>query len=190
MQTHISKWSHLILVRLTLFASLFGMLNLVSCSSIKVSYDFDRQANYSSYKTYAYTPEVATFLDDINRGRITAAIDNEMAAKGFTKSENPDVWIDLKITAEKKVSATSTPNYYGAGYGYRWGGGFSTSTINVDTYVEGTLFVDMIDVSKKQLVWQGRAVGTLDPEASASKRESNINYAVQQIFTKYPPKMK
>jgi hypothetical protein len=55
--------------------------------------------------------------------------------------------------------------------------------------VEGTLFVDMIEVAKKQLVWQGRAVKTIDPESSAQKREDNINYAIKQIFTKYPPKV-
>ena len=38
-----------------------------------------------------------------------------------------------------------------------WGGGFSTTTINYDTYVDGTLFIDMIDTKKNQLVWQGGA---------------------------------
>ena len=65
-----------------------------------------------------------------------------------------------------------------------------TTTINYDSYVEGTIFVNMIDAGKNEVVWQGRGVGTIDPEASAEKREKNINYAVKQIFTTYPPKMK
>jgi hypothetical protein len=48
----------------------------------------------------------------------------------------------------------------------------------------------MIDAGKTEVVWQGRGVGTIDSEASAEKREKNINYAVKQIFTTYPPKMK
>jgi hypothetical protein len=162
----------------------------MSCSSTKVSMDYDREANFASYKTYAFTPEANDLpVNDLNKKRIMDAVSEQLATKGFTKSDQPDVWIDLKLVAEKKQSATATssPNYYGAGYRYGWGGGFSTTTINVDNYVEGTLFVDMIDVSKKQLVWQGRAVRTIDPDASAEKRESNINYAVKQIFTKYPP---
>ncbi len=59
------------------------------------------------------------------------------------------------------------------------GGGFSTTTINYDTYVDGTLFIDMIDASKKQLVWQGRGTKTIDQDASPQKREENINYAVE-----------
>jgi len=161
-----------------------------ACSTIKVSSDFDREANFAGYKTYAFTPDAEALpVGDINRKRIMDAVSNELTAKGLTKSDQPAVWIDLKIKAQQMESATATTSSpYGAGYGYRWGGGFSTTTINVEHYVEGTLFVDMIDVSKKQLVWQGRAVGTLDPDADAKKREYNINQAVKQIFTKYPPK--
>lgn len=168
----------------------------VSCSSIKVSHDFDKSANFGAYKTYALTPEAEQLpLDDINRRRILDAIATELAGKGLTKSDNPDVWIDVNLRAEQKQSATATTSnpggaYYGYGRGYRYGmgGGFSTTSINVENYVEGTLFVDMIEVAKKQLVWQGRAVKTIDPDASSEKREANINYAIKQIFTKYPPK--
>lgn len=166
-----------------------------SCSSIKVSSDFDKTANFASYKTYAYTAEAQKLpINDLNRRRLIDAIDTELAAKGFTKSDNPDVWIDLNLRAEQKQSATATTSnpggYYGYGAGYRYGmgGGFSTTSINVENYVEGTLFVDMIDVSKKQLVWQGRAVKTIDEDATAEKREANINYAIKQIFMRYPPK--
>lgn len=175
--------------KLFLFITL-GIL-AASCSSVKVSSDFDREADFASYKTYAFTKEAQELpVSDLNRKRVLDAVANELAAKGFTKSDQADVWIDMNVLAERKQSATATssPGYYGAGYRYGWGGGFSTTTINVENYVEGTLFIDMIDASKKQLVWQGRAVGTLDPDATPQKREANINSAVKQIFTKYPPK--
>ena len=159
-----------------------------SCSSVNVSSDFDRNATFSTYKTYAFTKEAeAIAVDDINRPRIFNAVTSELGAKGFTKSDQPDVLIDLKLTAAYKQSATAY-DYYGSGYPYGWGGGFTTTTINVENYAEGTLFVDMIDASKKQLVWQGRAVGTLEEHASPEQREKRINDAVKQIFTAYPPK--
>ena len=172
---------------------LFSLLALGlfgACSSVTVSSDFDRDANFASYKTYAFTDEAKQLpVGDINRKRIMDAVSSELALKGFTPSEQPDVLIDLKVMAQQKETATATnTGGYGAGYGYRWGGGFSTTTINVEQYVEGTLFVDMIDNSKKQLVWQGRGMRTLDEDASSEKREANIKDAVKQIFTKYPPK--
>jgi hypothetical protein len=168
---------------------------VASCATIKVTSDYDKTAPFAGYKTYAYTPEaLALAVDELNRGRLIAAVDNELSLKGFTKSDKPDVLIDLKLAKEKiqTATATSSGGYGGYGYGYRygWGGGFSTTSINYDSYDEGTLFVDMIDATKLQLVWQGRGVGTLNPDASADKREYNIKNAVKMIFEKYPPKIK
>jgi len=172
-----------------IFLILIAAALLTGCSSIKVSSDYDREATFTTYKTYAFTKEAAELpIDDINKRRIMDAVSTELAAKGFSKSDQPDVWIDLKLKAEQKQSATSSSTPYGAGYGYRWGGGFSTTTINIENYVEGTLFVDMIDVSKKQLVWQGRATKTIDPDSKTKDREYAITQAVKQIFTQYPPK--
>ena len=173
------------------------MITVASCSSVKISSDFDRTAGFSTYKTYSFTEEALNLaVDDLNKKRLFTAIESELAAKGFTKSaSNPDVLIDIKLKGEQKQTATATSSGgyggYGYGYGYRygWGGGFSTTTINYDTYVDGTLFIDMIDAKKNQLVWQGRGTKTIEPDASEKKREQNINYAVKQIFMKYPPKL-
>lgn len=168
------------------------LLTAVACSSIKVSSDYDKNADFAKYKTYAYSEDAKSLgVNSLNRDRIFEAIDKEMAAKGFTKSDNPDIWVDLQLKAEKKVDATATSTGPGYGYGYGrygYGGGFSTTSINYNEYVEGTLFVNMVDVSTEKIVWQGRGTKTIDEDASADKREKNINYAIQQIFTKYPPK--
>jgi hypothetical protein len=166
------------------------LLIAAACSSIKVTSDFDKNASYSAYKTYAFTPEALNLnVEELNRKRLITAIENELSLKGFTKAEKPDVLIDIKISGEKKQTATATTaGGYGYGYRYGWGGG--TTTINYDSYVEGTIFVNMIDAAKLEVVWQGRGVGTVDPDASASKKEKNINYAVKQIFAQYPPKIK
>jgi hypothetical protein len=178
-----------------LFLSII-LIIAVSCSSIRISSDFDKSVQFASYKTYAFTSEAMKIqLDDLNKNRILKAVESELVAKGFTKSEsNADVWIDIQLKGEQKQTATATSSGgyagygYGGGYRYGYGGGFSTTTINYDTYVDGTLFIDMIDAKKQQLVWQGRGTKTIDPDANQKKREENINYAVKQIFTQYPPK--
>jgi len=172
---------------------LFILIVAASCSSVKVSSDFDKSAGFASYKTYVFTEEAKSLqLDDLNKNRILTAIETELAAKGFSKAEsNSDVLIDVKLKGEQKQTATATNSGGGYGYGYRYGygGGFSTTTINYDTYVDGTLFVDMIDAKKNQLVWQGRGTKTINPDANQKKREENINYAVKLIFQQYPPKI-
>ncbi|MCU0357451.1 MAG: DUF4136 domain-containing protein [Cyclobacteriaceae bacterium] len=163
----------------------------VSCSSLQVTYDYDKQADFGKYKTYAYSEDSQKLpVGDLNRNRIMSAVDTEMAAKGFTKSDQPDIWIDMHIRAEQKTEAianTTGPGYYGGPWRYGYGGGFSTTTVNYNEYIEGTLFINMVDVAKQQIVWQGRATKTIDENASAEQRDKNISYAVKQIFMKYPP---
>jgi hypothetical protein len=178
-----------------LFFLLFTVIIAASCSTIKVTSDFDGTTQFASYKTYAFTPEALSLpVNDLNQKRVIEAVETQLAAKGFTKSEKPDVFININIKAKEvqTATATSTPGYYGYGYGYGYrygyGGGYSSTTVNYDSYLEGTLFVDIIDVSKLQLVWQGRAVATIDEDATQKKREQNINYAVKKIFSQYPPK--
>ena len=116
--------------KIILFFAVGLVLVLPSCSSITVSYDYDKTANFSAYKTYAYTPEALSLaVGDLNRDRIIAAIDAEMAARGITKSDSPDALIDLIVKAQERVTATATNSggYYGR-YGY--GGGFSTTNID------------------------------------------------------------
>lgn len=178
-----------------IFLPLFVLLLVSSCATIKVTSDYDKTAPFAGYKTYAFTPEALSLnIEELNRKRLITAIENELSLKGFTKSENPDIFVDVKITGEKKqtATATSTGSYGYGGHRYGWGGGYGggTTTINYDSYLEGTLFIEMVDAAKSQIVWQGRGVATLNPDASAQKRESNINYAVKQIFVEYPPKIK
>jgi hypothetical protein len=172
------------------------IVTAISCSSVKVSSDYDKTVDFAKYKTYAFTNEALNMpLNDLDRNRILNGIAAQLAAKGFTKSEtNPDVWIDVNIkttTNQTATASTSGVGGYGYGYGYGrygYGGGFTTTTINYDTYTDGTLFIDMVDVAKKQLVWQGRGTKTLEEDASAQRRQENLDYALNQIFTLYPPK--
>ena len=71
----------------------------------------------------------------------------------------------MNIKAEQKTTATAstsgTGGYYGRGYRYGYGGGFSTTTINYDTYTDGTMFIDMIDAQKTAACLAGK--GYKDP---------------------------
>ncbi|MBS1542620.1 MAG: DUF4136 domain-containing protein [Bacteroidetes bacterium] len=168
-----------------------SLVLLTACGpSVKVGYDYDRGANFGQYKTYTSTSDALSYpINELNRQRVLAAIESELNAKGLSKSDNGDLLVDIKLTAERQqtATATNTGGPYGAGYGYRWGGGFSTTQINVETYIEGTLFIDLIDNAKKQLVWQGRGVKTLDKDATPDQRDQRIKEAVNLIMKQYPP---
>ncbi len=160
---------------------------VTSCSPITVSYDYDKSTDFNKYKTYAFTEESTKLpVGDLNRDRLLKAVDAELTARGLTKSDNPDALIDLDVKAKERTEATATNNggMYRGRYGY--GGGFTTTTIDYNTYVDGTLFINLIDKSTEKLVWQGRGTKTLEENTSPEKKEANINNAVKMIFAKYP----
>jgi hypothetical protein len=167
---------------------------IIGCSpALKVSYDFDGSADFSSFRTFKFTDDALKLgINELMRMRLLDAITAELAKKGVTPSDNPDILIDLKgrIKTEREATAYNTGGYYGAGYRYGWGPGFSTTQINVNEYQVGTIFIDLIDAKTNHLVWQGRAERTLDESASTQTKEKRIKEGVADVFYNYPPKKK
>jgi hypothetical protein len=159
----------------------------------KVSYDFEKTANFASFKTYAHkdgTKVGQSLIDD----RILAAIDAELGTKGLTKSEsNPDLFVVYHVAFDKEKDISTYSSGYGGGYGpygWGWGGGMGTTTTQVRDIVIGTLVIDMADAKKSQLAWRGMGVKEVDTQAKPDKRDKSINNAVKKIFKNYPPKVK
>ena len=161
----------------------------------KTSYDYDKSASFTGYKTYAQkegTKVGQQLIDD----RIVAAIDKELAAKGLTKSEaNPDLVVVYHVAFDKEKDISTYSSGYGGGYGpygYGWGGGWGGSTTNttVRDILVGTMVIDMADASKKQVVWRGMGVKEVNTTANPEKRDKSINEAVKKILKNFPPKVK
>jgi len=161
----------------------------------KVSYDYEKTANFASFKTYAHkdgTKVGQQLIDD----RIVAAIDAQLATKGLTKSDAaPDLFVVYHVAFDKEKDISTYSSGYGGGYGaygWGWGGGWGggTTTTQVRDIVVGTLVIDMADAKKNQLAWRGMGVKEVNTTANPEKRDKSINEAVQKIFKNYPPKAK
>ncbi len=167
---------------------------LASCSSINVVSDYDTKANFDTYKTYAFykTGIDKAQISDLDKKRILRAIDTEMGIRGFIKSEQPDILISLFTKERERVDVYN--NAFGWGYGgfynpWIWGPGWGWGWgSNVSTRTEGSLYIDLIDANTKQLVWQGRGVGTLPYTSDIEKKEKRIREFVAQILKAYPPR--
>ena len=160
----------------------------------KTSYDYEKTADFTAFKTYAHkqgTPVGQQLIDS----RIVGAIETQLAAKGLTKSDaSPDVFVVYHMAFDKeKDISTFSSGYGGYGpYGWGWGGGWSggTTTTQVRDILVGTLVIDIADAKKNQLVWRGMGVKEVNTQANPEKRDKSINSAVQKIFKNYPPKKK
>jgi hypothetical protein len=175
---------------------------IVSCSSIQVSADYDKNTNFDKFKTYAFYKKGIDKVEisDLDKRRILRAIEADLEARGFTKSEDPDFLISIFTKSREKIDVYNNnyygwyPYYYGYGYygrgwGRGWGPGWGYGYSNVSKSTEGTLFIDVIDARKRELAWQGVGKGILTSSGDIAKKEENIKVFVSKIMTQYPPQL-
>lgn len=168
---------------------------LSSCSSVRVASDYDKEANFDSYKTFAFfKPGIdKAEINDIDKRRILRAIEAELLAKGMTKSENPDMLVSIFTKSNQRVDIYN--NAWGAGawgwggfnrWGWGWGPGLGWRGNNVSTTTEGMLYIDLVDANKKELIWQGSGTGYLVTK-NIDKKEARIKEFVSKTMEQFPP---
>lgn len=190
-----ARFVHVNMVRTALLLAA-AVLPATTALAQQVNYDFDRSADFSKYKTFAY--QVCMRIENpLVDKRIVAALENTLALKGFTKADgDADVNVTYhSSTTEDVVIDTTTWGYgfgpgwrWGHGYGYGYGGGPLSTTRTLRKYTRGTLVIDIWDARTKELVWRGTATDSVsdDPE----KNDKKVQKALQKLFKQYPPERK
>jgi len=155
-----------------------------SAAAQDVSYDYDTDADFSQFKTYAWV-QGTNLSDELNHKRIINAIDRQLNAKGLQKVEtrgDPDLAVAYHASFSKNLQINAS----GWG-GYRFSR-VRSGRATVEEVPVGTLVVDLVNAKTRAIVWRGTATKQVDVNASPEKREKNINKAAEKLFKKYPPK--
>jgi len=176
-----------------------GILLTISAFAQDVRYNFDKNADFSKFKTYKWvTLKDAQKVNDLVDKQIVDAVDAELATKGLTKvtedSANLYIGYQAGIGQEKQYTSYSSDWGYGPGwYGGGWYGGgpsMGTTTGQTSTIYIGQLALDMYDSANKDLAWRGVASKTIDPKAKPDKQQKNLAKAVKKLLKNYPPPVK
>jgi hypothetical protein len=107
-----------------------------NASAQDVRYNFDKDANFPSFKTYKWVAlKDAPKLNDLVDKQIKETVDAELAKKGLTKSDSDtaDLYIGYQagVGTEKQYTSFDSGWGYGPGWGrgyYGAGGGMTTGT--------------------------------------------------------------
>ena len=181
------------------FLSILGILLVASIASAQdVRYNFDKNTDFSRFKTYKWVnlkdaPKVDNLLDK----QIKETIDQELASKGLQRVEDDSanlyIGYQVGIGQEKQFSSYSSGWGYGPGwYGGGWygPGGTTTTTGQTTTIYTGQLALDMYDSTNHDLVWRGLATKTIDVDAKPEKQQKNLTKTVDKLLKNYPPPKK
>jgi hypothetical protein len=165
------------------------------CATDNIRSDYDPTADFGQYETYDFFPNAgpeATNYQSFFSRYMVAAISREMDARGYKRSEDPDILINFNAVLREKTDVRTTPApMYGGYYGYRggfydpWMGyGYAQET-HVSQYTEGTFNIDLVDARKKKLVWEAVGVGRIT-EKLLENLEERVDIGVAKAFAKYP----
>jgi len=185
---HLPSWP------LRLLSIAVAALVLASCASTPNTIsNVDPEADFSRYQTFGFFDPLATDqagYESIVSSFLKVAMAKEMAERGFTYAENPDLKINFYVHTKEKIRSRSVPTA-GAYYAYRdpffydpWLA-YPAYETRIDQYTEGTLNIDVVDAAAKRLVWEGAVSGRVTNEA-IEQLEQTIDGAVAAIMTDFP----
>lgn len=179
---------------------------LSACSSkpYRTDFDFDREAAFADYRTWAWISdrplilgEGAETVNPLLEQRLMAMTRDVLERKGFRQVDDPelaDITLAFTIGKRDRISVQSYPTSYHATYGYwgrGWGYGYRASwpqeEVRVREYTEGQLAIDIFDREAHRPVWHGFATGNIKESWDREKREAVLREAVEDILATFPP---
>ncbi len=165
---------------------------LAGCASpMKVSSDYYREADFSSYRTFSFMPGRALLVattqpvSPLLEGRLMAAAADVLSTRGYRQVDNPDQ-ADFILSFTLGERDQISVNNYPEAYRETWRlDGPNPGSVEVRTYTEGTLSIDMFEVKTRQPVWFGRASRSLTQ--SDRGNPALVKEVVSAILKQFPP---
>ena len=175
---------------LALFALLAGC-----ATGPRISTEADPEADFARYRSFGFYSPLAIEREGYCSAaseRMKSAARAQMESRGYVfTTDKPDLWVNINGYTREQTDVTSMPTMdYGMYYSYRRGGylvaPYWSERTQVYRYTEGTLNIDIVDVARKQLAWEGVAVGRVTASKDSAQRDAKIDATVADIFAKYP----
>jgi uncharacterized protein DUF4136 len=158
----------------------------------KIKTDFDKSTSFSEFKTYAFKPGMLLLAEGRERvdEQVISAMRRELNAKGLSEvQENPSLFVTYFGTLG---SASSSGSLYAPGQmaRYDWGIPQGWSGAASDTVLTGSLLLEVVNASTRQLLWRARIEGAVKNLNKPEKQGPRINEFIQKAFKDFPPKGK
>lgn len=155
------------------------------------TFGFDRDADFSKYKTYRWVSiESAKYLDELTADQLIGTLSVELAKKSLKKSpaDKPDLYIGFQIASGnlKHLNHLDT----GTEYPPPAEAGSETPGDAPPTVHSGPLVVYMFDSANKRLVWWGVLPNAIEANAAPEKKQNHLDKAIEKLLRDYPPQKK
>lgn len=127
------------------------------------------------YQTFAFYPVAPTQGSPLVHRWLLEAARGELERRGYAFNPvMPELLLNVGAVVEERHALRASPGPY-----LGWNG------LQTDDYMNGVLSVDLIDVRRRELVWQGAAKGRVG-EAMLRDVAGAATQAMAQIFEGFP----
>jgi len=170
--------------RLILAAAALAAATACASSTLRTSVDYDRSGNFSKYRTFSYM-DVQQLRNELVGRRVHQALTDALTARGLQENNfSPDLFVvpHVRLSHETEIRTYNT----GWGYGWRWRRA-GPAVATVEQIPVGTLIVDLVDATAKEMVWRGTATDTLKPNATPAEKEQALTQAIAKMLEGFPP---
>ena len=156
------------------------ILSISGCGlSLAIDRDFDPGYSYKNIKFYKWKMIKYPRHGASRVNRFKRAINEQMAKMGFEESiEKPDFEILIRGFTKEKTNMTTM----GYSYGRYWGG----TNVYVSLSKEGTVVIELIDMKKKEVFWQGVVEGTVEEDLSSTEMRKKYAEIAEELFSDFP----
>jgi hypothetical protein len=148
----------------------------------KVDLDFDKEVDFSTFKTYSWKDPLAAARDPQMHTRIIWYVERELEKKGLAKKPEGEGDLFVRYYAKRRESYKGTPTQsesYLAG-----AAGQLTTSVDFSKVVEGTLLLELQRAADGKAVWRaGSEFGSIDKK----RIDADTARAVRLLISKYPP---
>ncbi len=137
---------------------------------------WERGTDFEKYKTYAWLDGTKVY-DETSHSYIVQFIADRLGINGIFMDENdPDLYVVYHASAEGELKITG-------GYSSSWR---DADAVTVNSYLAGTLVIDLVDDAEDQLIWRATASATVSPDPK--KNRGTVRKALEKMFADFPPR--
>ena len=159
---------------------------VMSCSAVRVNYDYEKRTDFNAYKSYNYYTDMNTGMSELDGKRLLDAMDAGLQSKGLNISDSPDFLINIASSTFQEGRRNNVGVGLG-GSGGHVGGGISIGIPVGQAKVNREIVFEFVDENKTGLFWQAISESSYQPNAKPEVRETQFKAIVEKVLAGYPP---
>ena len=171
-----------LLAVITLSLFLVSACATIPTKDITIDTDMDKQATFSSYKTYEWLAAAGIMSDPEGKweppgfdadAEITFLINRELRKRGMTEtSMKPDLYVAYVLGVDMEALKLKEKT--------------KTKIATLENVPEGALLLVLIDAQTTDAVWAGLATAELQQDMDMETRKKRLDYVVTNMLMKLP----